>query len=221
MSRKDLLLRMMASVRMGDTASLWELWKEIERQGFPRYRIGSLPHLGAVQGELLELAGFHRSNLLAEHGTELIQVQDLEDTLGVNREDWFWVDGDDLVDDDQIGMQLNEDTGQFHPYFILDSTNTEIPEEIYPTSFEPEQLGIDDTIEVRLQYLPETEDWNLHFGDPGFDTDHRGLWASGNLPAWITEFETEAFGKELIAEIWDQLLQEEDRGTPALPPELS
>lgn len=36
--------------------------------------------------------------------------------------------------------------------------------------------------EVRLQVLDESDGvWELHYGDPQYDQDHRGFWGVGNI----------------------------------------
>lgn len=38
----------------------------------------------------------------------------------------------------------------------------------------------DDYLDVRLQVYPNG-DWQVHLGDPQFDTDHRGYWGNGSI----------------------------------------
>ncbi len=55
----------------------------------------------------------------------------------------------------------------------------------YPEDPDEPMSSDDRWMELRVQ-LHETGDWAFHYGDPGWDTDHRGHWGSGAIPGNLT-----------------------------------
>jgi hypothetical protein len=53
-----------------------------------------------------------------------------------------------------------------------------------------------DETEVRLQVTEDS--WEVHYGDPGYDTDHRGFWGSGIL---TTSSDVEELAEELLEQV--------------------
>ena len=62
-------------------------------------------------------------------------------------------------------------------------------------------------IEVRLQVMPSGS-WSVHYGDPGYDTDHRGYWASSSVPGSNENFDALDLAQELIHEAGDDAAQD-------------
>jgi len=82
---------------------------------------------------------------------------------------------------------------------VADSLKAEIGELISLGSVDPE--GID----VRLSV--SEDGWSLHFGDSGYDTDHRGFWGSGSAD---TESDLDALAFDLLEQALDSYAQIEE-----------
>jgi len=58
-------------------------------------------------------------------------------------------------------------------------------------------------LDVRLQVIPESEQWELHFGDSSYDTDHHGVWADG---VWADgELDGETLLQDLASDLIEQI----------------
>lgn len=66
----------------------------------------------------------------------------------------------------------------------------------------------DTEIEVRLQVLPDGT-WQVHYGDPGFDTDHQGYWGSTFILPHISRMEAEEAAHEMLSQVEDAIAQDE------------
>jgi hypothetical protein len=60
-----------------------------------------------------------------------------------------------------------------------------------------ESEEIDEDIDVRLQVLPNG-DWKIWWGDPQYDTDHRGYWGAGSIPGGGRRFNATETARDLI-----------------------
>lgn len=58
-------------------------------------------------------------------------------------------------------------------------------------------------IDVRLQVLP-SGDWDILYGDPSYDLDHRGYWGSGSISPTTNCAE---LARELLEEAKDHAAQ--------------
>jgi hypothetical protein len=59
----------------------------------------------------------------------------------------------------------------------------------------------DEPLDVRLQVYEDGE-WAVHFGDPQYDTDHRGYWGAGSIaPYSATAADLREVARELIDEV--------------------
>lgn len=68
----------------------------------------------------------------------------------------------------------------------------------------PDPDGFDQQgLEVRLQVVDGS--WQLHTGDPQYDTDYRGVWGAGALTGRESVRETRDLAKQLIEEARDQM----------------
>jgi hypothetical protein len=68
-----------------------------------------------------------------------------------------------------------------------------------------------DELDVRLQ-VTDDGDWRVHFGDPGYDQDHRGYWGAGSVPGRGRRFDSTGEARRLINEARDQQYAEEAYG---------
>lgn len=82
----------------------------------------------------------------------------------------------------------------------LRSINSEVSEEI------DEETGEPYGIEVRLQVLPNG-DWQVWWGDPQYDTDHRGYWGASQVPGSGRRFNSKEIARDLIEEAKDMYAQ--------------
>lgn len=53
--------------------------------------------------------------------------------------------------------------------------------------------------DIRLQVVDGG--WEYHTGDPQYDTDHRGLWADGSVPAGVSRKKSISIARDLINSI--------------------
>jgi hypothetical protein len=61
----------------------------------------------------------------------------------------------------------------------------------------------DDYLEIRLQVTKKR--WIVHYGDPGFDTDHHGHWGSGALSGREDADELKFIAEGLIGQVEDSI----------------
>jgi len=64
-----------------------------------------------------------------------------------------------------------------------------------------EQWDDSEGIEVRLQVT--RDGWGVHFGDPGYDTDHSGVWGATTIRTDATQEEFVAAAEYLIEQCRD------------------
>jgi len=86
---------------------------------------------------------------------------------------------------------------------VLNETEAEEVDE------EGELYGVD----ARLQVLPNGS-WQLWWGSPDFDTDHRGYWGATTLPGNNQKFDSTGAARDLI----DQAKEMHAQDTPANNP---
>ena len=67
--------------------------------------------------------------------------------------------------------------------------------------FEYEETGY---LDVRLQFYSNGS-WYIRAGDPQYDTDHRGLWASSVLWADMQSDDYHATARDLVGQIVEQV----------------
>jgi hypothetical protein len=67
------------------------------------------------------------------------------------------------------------------------------------TPTESEWGGEEPGIEVRLQ-VRDDGGWAVHFGDPQYDSDHRGFWGSSEVPGSGKKFAAKEVARHLIAD---------------------
>lgn len=67
-----------------------------------------------------------------------------------------------------------------------------------------------DSIDVRLQVLPNGH-WQVNWGDPQYDTDHRGYWGASSVPGNGRRFNAREVAEDLIEEAKDQAAQSGER----------
>ncbi len=72
-----------------------------------------------------------------------------------------------------------------------------------------------ETLEVRLQIFPDGT-WSVHFGDVGYDTDHRGAWGSSEIDLTVrfNVADSQAMARALINEAADMAAQDPDFSLP-------
>lgn len=69
-----------------------------------------------------------------------------------------------------------------------------------------DELGEDGRVDVRLQVYPGG-DWEVHSGDPSYDTDHRGFWGCASIPCKRERWSSYAVARDLISECRDHYAQ--------------
>ena len=71
----------------------------------------------------------------------------------------------------------------------------------------------DEGTEVRLQYIPG-EGWQVHYGDPSYDLDHKGFWGGSWIegsrlqdPRYLEEVAQDLLGQveDMEAHLWGEL----------------
>lgn len=62
------------------------------------------------------------------------------------------------------------------------------------------------TIDVRLQ-VQASGAWGLQWGDPSYDTNHRGFWGASSVPARRRRWSSIAVARDLIAQCRDDHAQ--------------
>lgn len=65
-----------------------------------------------------------------------------------------------------------------------------------------EILDPDTELDVRLQVTED--DWQVHSGDPQYDTDHRGFWGYGTMNAAHTKADCMEMARFMIEEAQEQ-----------------
>lgn len=71
------------------------------------------------------------------------------------------------------------------------------------------EVSADEPLEIRLQVLSNGQ-WTVHYGDPGYDTDHHGYWGAGSLSGDEDEGELEWTAREMIEEVEEAAAQDEE-----------
>lgn len=76
--------------------------------------------------------------------------------------------------------------------------------------------NIEGECDIRLQVYPVTEyvraqkhyAWTIKWGDPSYDTDHRGYWGSGSIPGVVNgvvkRFNSYGLARELLDQAKEQ-----------------
>lgn len=64
-------------------------------------------------------------------------------------------------------------------------------------------LHDEEGLDVRLQVLSNGQ-WYVHYGDPGYDTDHHGFWGAGSL---LVDSDLKALAEDLISQVEDDAAQ--------------
>lgn len=62
--------------------------------------------------------------------------------------------------------------------------------------------GEDDFLDVRLQ-VSDTGEWAVHYGDPGYDTDHSGYWGAASVAPGDTDADLLTVAQDLITQVED------------------
>jgi hypothetical protein len=73
------------------------------------------------------------------------------------------------------------------------------------------EIEEDNYVDVRLQ-VSSGGDWSVHYGDPSYDTDHRGYWGAGSVGIDADGAELESIAEQLIEEAAESMAQDDTEG---------
>jgi hypothetical protein len=187
------------------------VWRKLVQRGKLsrfRWRTGGFPDVETLAELLCAASEDWRTFFLDEYGEMFVDVHRLENLWNLNRADWNWVDASELDNLDSIRFIFDTTSRDFVATSVHREGDVIIPlEEVYETHFDPELFNIEELMDVRLRYVPDTDHWNLHTGDPSYDQDHRGVWATGHLNGFETQAECEAMAQEMLNELWNEMGQ--------------
>lgn len=84
---------------------------------------------------------------------------------------------------------------------LFEAMEAELHQEVYRTlqCIDTSDTGDSDYLDVRLQ-LSANGSFDVHTGDPSYDTDHRGFWGASTLSRDADDLELQDVALELVEE---------------------